>query len=324
MDTGPRQPSTVAVWSDQAPTYEAVAFQADGVTLRGRLYRGGSPERPAPGLVMSPGFATTVSGMAADRYAEAFAAAGLIVLLYDHFGFGESDGEPRHEVEVWRQARSYVAAVSYLSSVPEVDADRLAIWGVSLSGRLALAVAAVDERVAALVVQVPNWGDEGDDIAADDDAFDTLREALLHADLDRYERTITGPLPVASPDQSSMPSLLIPITAFRWFMEYGAVFGTGWVNQATWVSIDTPVPLDARLCAPRVGVPTLAVTARKDEMPQCDADAARSLLTRFRGPKESLILDGGHFGALYPDTEEFRLAVGAETSFLMRHLARKT
>ena len=302
--------------------YEAVEFQADGVTLRGRLYGAVSSARPSPAVVMSPGFATTVAGMMHDRYAAAFASAGLITLIYDHFGWGASDGEPRHEVEEWRQARSYIAAVTHLSSRAEVDPQRIAVWGNSMSGRLALAAAATDDRVAALVVQMPGWGDEPG-VVDDPTAFSTFRETLLDADLDGFARSITGPMPVVSPDQLTMPSFAIPITAFRWFIEFGAVFGTGWENRATWVSLDTSVPLDARICAPHVDVPTMVVTALVDEMPQTDSDVARGLLSRVRGPTESLILDGGHFGALYPGNEQFVRAVEAETAFLTRHLAAR-
>jgi len=306
-----------------ASDYEEVEFPSSGVTLRGRLYRGDSLEKPGPAVVMTLGFTATISGMTADRYAEAFAAAGLVVLLYDHHGFGVSDGEPRHEVDAWLQTRGYMAAVSYLSSLPDVDADRIAVWGVSFSGALALVVAAVDERVAAVVAQVPACGDEMPEASADDGAFTQFRDTLLHADLGDFERKITGPLPVVSPDQLQMPSLMTSITAFRWFIDKGGRYGSRWENRATVARLETPVSLDPGLCAPHIRVPTMVVTARHDEIPGCDADVARSVLALVRGPKESLVVDGGHFGALYPDSQEFAQSIEAQPAFLLRHLGRQ-
>ena len=55
---------------------------------------------------MAHGTSATI-GMVADQYAEAFHDARLSVLLYDHRGFGASDGEPRLEINPWLQAQGY-------------------------------------------------------------------------------------------------------------------------------------------------------------------------------------------------------------------------
>jgi dienelactone hydrolase len=75
------------------PERHDVELTSHGATLRGWLYpaAGGGP---GPGIVMAHGL-SAVREMFLDRYAEAFAAAGCTVLVYDHFGFGASDGEPR-------------------------------------------------------------------------------------------------------------------------------------------------------------------------------------------------------------------------------------
>src|SRR5215217_4127910 len=105
---------------------------------------------PWPLVVMAHGFSAT-RHMSVDNYAEVFRAAGLAVLLYDHRGFGDSGGEPRRQINPWIQARGYRDAVSYGRNLEGVDGGRVAIWGDSFSGGVALAVAGIDERVAALV-----------------------------------------------------------------------------------------------------------------------------------------------------------------------------
>jgi pimeloyl-ACP methyl ester carboxylesterase len=302
--------------------WRAVEFPSAGVVLRGRLYGAEPSATRRPAVVMGHGFSATISGMVADRYAEAFAQAGLAVLLYDHRSLGLSDGEPRCRIDPWMQTRGYLDAVTFLTSVDEVDADRIGLWGDSLSGRLALLAAAVDERVRTVAVQVPACGAEMpvESRTQDEGAFAELQAILLHADLGAFEASVTGPLPVVSPDQLHMPSLLTPVTAFRWFMEFGGRFETGWQNRATRVQLVTPVPLDAVVWAPYVRVPTLMVTARRDEMPGANADVARRALARIEGPVESVVLDGGHFGLLYPGTPEFTASVAAQRAFLVRHL----
>jgi len=82
---------------------------------------------------MAHGFTATINGMVADRYAEVFFNAGFTVLLYDHRIFGISDGEPRQELNVWVQARGYRNAINFVAILPEIDADRIALWGYSMS-----------------------------------------------------------------------------------------------------------------------------------------------------------------------------------------------
>lgn len=84
-----------------------------------------------------------------------------------------------------------------------------------------------------------------------------------------------GPVPVVSADQQTAPSLLQPIQAFRWFIEYGARHGTGWRNRATRAVHDTPAPCNPVLCAPFVTQPTLMMVASEDEMAHADYGVAR-------------------------------------------------
>ncbi len=89
---------------------------------------------PHPAVTMAHGFAgTREHGI--ERFAEAFAAAGFVVLLHDHRGFGTSGGAPRGDVDPWRQIADWRRAISYLESRPEVDPTRIGLWGNQLCRR---------------------------------------------------------------------------------------------------------------------------------------------------------------------------------------------
>ena len=75
--------------------------------------------------------------------------------MFDNRCFGASDGEPRQEIDPWAQVRDYRHAITYLHTVPEVDPERIGVWGSSYSGGHVLVVAAIDRRVKAVVSQVP-------------------------------------------------------------------------------------------------------------------------------------------------------------------------
>jgi dienelactone hydrolase len=131
---------------------EDVAFTSEGTTLRGWLFMPQSAE-PLPAVVMSSGFAGVKEGFLGDPYHQVLARAGIAVLLYDHANTGESDGEPRQELDPVRQQRGYRDAITFLAAHPGIDADRIGIWGTSYSGGHVLAVAAHDRRVRAVVSQ---------------------------------------------------------------------------------------------------------------------------------------------------------------------------
>jgi hypothetical protein len=103
---------------------EDVELDADGVTLRGWLYIPDGTSGAAPAVVIAPGF-SAVKEMHVDRFAEVFADAGLVALVYDNRNFGASDGEPRQEVDPWAHLRDYRTAITYAATRPEVDAERI-------------------------------------------------------------------------------------------------------------------------------------------------------------------------------------------------------
>ena len=129
-----------------------VAFDSEGRTLRGWLF---VPDgaAPVPGVVMTAGFAGVKEGFLGHPYHEVLAEAGIATLLYDHANCGESDGEPRQELDPVIQQRGYRDAITFLAGHDHIDADRLGIWGTSYSGGHVLGVAAHDRRVRCVVSQ---------------------------------------------------------------------------------------------------------------------------------------------------------------------------
>jgi uncharacterized protein len=295
--------------------FETVEFGSQGATLRGRLYRPVDRSGPAPTVVMAHGFSATIT-MTADRYAEVFATAGLGVLLYDHCNFGASGGEPRFEINPWAQARGFRDAVTFAAGLPVVDEARIALWGDSFSGAVALVVAGIDERVAAVVAQVPATGSEMAPPDVDGRLYDALRTTLLEGDISGGPDDAIGPLPVVSADQLHAPSLLKPIQAYRWFIEYGGRFGTGWENRATRVTPKTPAPFHAALAAPHIRCPVLMQLSPVDEMVGANPNVAHAVAELIAGPTEIMEIDGGHFGLLHHPSAWFDAASAAQRSFL--------
>ena len=138
------------------PSYHVqdIEFNAEGTLLRGWLYQPLTTSRPVPGIVMAHGY-NCIKELYLDKYAEVFANIGLAVLAFDNRNFGDSDGEPRQELDPWQQVRDYRHAITFMQTQSFVDPTRIGIWGTSYSGGHVLVVAALDKRVKCVVSQVP-------------------------------------------------------------------------------------------------------------------------------------------------------------------------
>ncbi|OFW67629.1 MAG: hypothetical protein A2Z12_01325 [Actinobacteria bacterium RBG_16_68_21] len=299
----------------------AVEFESEGAALRGFLYETVKGEPPFPVVVMTHGTSATIP-MVTDRYAEVFAEAGVSALLYDHRNLGISGGEPRQEINPWTQCRGYRDAITFASTIPDHDPKRIGIWGDSFSAGEVFLVAACDARVKVVVAQCPTFGAVPPDVDPSPGLFQEIRETFESGDVSGVPGDTIGPIPVVSPDQLGTPSLLQPIQAYRWFIDYGGRHGSGWQNQATRVIPSNVAPYSPYLCAPYVTAPSLMMVAPADEMTGANADVSRQAFDLLGGEKAWYEIGGGHFGLLHYPSSLFEQASTVQAEHLTRHLLR--
>ena len=300
-------------------TERPVAFPSEGATLRGLLITADAAPARRPLVVMAHGTSATIR-MVAIEYARVFARAGLTVLIYDHRNFGCSDGLPRQEINPWTQCRGYRDALGYALTLPEVDAERVALWGDSYTGGQVVVVSACDARPKVIVAQCPVLGASVPDAAPSRAVIEQISRTLHSGDISGTPETTTGPMPVVSSSQLAARSLLAPIQAFRWFVEYGGRPGSGWVNEATRVIPPTPIAYSPYLCAPFVQASTLFMVAPEDEMVHANYDVARQAYELIPTRKQWYDIRDGHFGLLYHPGERFDEAADIQSQFLRTSL----
>ena len=138
-------------------TRRDVSFRSDGQRCVGWLVLPARVSGRIPCVVMGHGTTGTLDfGLAS--YAHPFAEAGFAVLAFDYRHFGASEGDPRQLIHIGHQLADWHAAARYARSLPQVDPDRVALWGTSLSAGHVVTVAATDPTIAAVIAQLPFMG----------------------------------------------------------------------------------------------------------------------------------------------------------------------
>jgi fermentation-respiration switch protein FrsA (DUF1100 family) len=293
-----------------------VEFQADGPRLRGWLYTPDGGRPPYATVVMAHGF-SAVKEMYLDRFAEAFAEAGLAALVFDNRNFGASDGTPRFEIDPWDQVHDYRDAITYACTRSEVDRDRIGIWGSSYSGGHVLVVGAVDRRVKCIVAQVPLVSGHRNILRLVRSDFIAGLRAQLDQDREaRFSGQPPAMLPVVSEDPLGPAALPTP-DSYRWFTETGRTRAPAWKNEVTLRSVDLLLAYEPGAYVERIApTPLLMVVAAGDHL--TPADLALEAYGRALEPKHLELLPGGHFDAYVG--AGFQQASGAAREWFVQHL----
>lgn len=130
---------------------QAIAFPGPLGTLRGMFHRP-SGSGPFPVVMLLHGF----TGYHIEDHrlfvqtARALVEAGFVVLRFDFYGSGDSDGD-FEEFTVHTEVQDAVTALGWLGQQPGIDAKRIAVLGLSLGGCVTALLAGQDPRVKAAV-----------------------------------------------------------------------------------------------------------------------------------------------------------------------------
>jgi hypothetical protein len=169
--------ATAAAAQERRP----VQIWSEGTRLAADLWLpdGLASDAKRPAIVLAQGWGGLREQLNGS-YAIAFARAGFIVLTFDYRGWGGSESrlvlvepEPapdadglitvrarpvREVVDPQDQILDILSAVAFLQGEPQVEADRIGLWGTSYGGGHVIEVAARESRIAAVVAQVSYMG----------------------------------------------------------------------------------------------------------------------------------------------------------------------
>jgi len=291
-----------------------IEFDAEGAMLRGWHYVPEGDRDSCVTIIMAHGF-SAVKEQYLDDYAKAFAKSGLGAIVFDNRNFGASAGEPRQEIDPVQQIRDYRHAITYACTLPDVDSDRIGIWGTSYSGGHVLAVAAADSRVKCVVSQVPTIS--GPEAAARRTRADLVPGVLAALNADRAARFQGAPpvmIKVVSQADGG-PAALAGDDSWRFFT--GSMpRAPAWNNEVTLRSAEMAREYEPGTCIHRISpTPLLMIVANQDHV--TPTDLALDAFERALQPKKLVLLEGGHF---VPYVDQFKKSSGAAIDWFQQHM----
>ena len=121
-----------------------------GITLAADLYEPKNYSGKLAAIAISGPFGA-VKEQSSGLYAQQMAERGFLTIAFDPSFTGESGGQPRFVASPDINTEDFCAAVDYLTTLPNVDANRIGIIGICGWGGMALNAAAIDTRIKATV-----------------------------------------------------------------------------------------------------------------------------------------------------------------------------
>ena len=193
-----------------------------GITLAADMYKPKHADGKLPAIAISGPFGA-VKEQSSGLYAQELAERGFLTIAFDPSYTGESGGEPRYVASPDINTEDFCAAVDFLSTRDDVDAEHIGILGICGWGGMALNAAAIDTRIKATVTStmydMSRVNANGYFDAMDTDARYELRKQLNEqrtADAKYDSYALAGGLPDTLPDDARLPQAFAQL---EWRME---------------------------------------------------------------------------------------------------------
>ena len=265
-----------------------ITFYSEGCKLQGDLYLpdGCAPGDTRAGIVLCHGY-TGVKDLYLPDNARVLNEAGYVVLTFDYKGWGQSEGSPSRLAPYSRVA-DVQAALTYLGLQPEVDEDRLGIYGTSYGGATVVWTGAVDQRVKCIVSTV-GVGD-GRRWMRSVRRPDEWHDLLQRSKADREKRVVDG--------KSAFVERSEILLADRQSAELAAAArrnNPAAINTLPLAYIDETLEFNAEWVVDRIAPrPILFITTDDDRL--VPPEESQALYARAGEPKRLVTLKGfGHY-----------------------------
>jgi fermentation-respiration switch protein FrsA (DUF1100 family) len=300
-----------------------VTFDSAGIPIAGHLRLPDTHSTGALPAIVVGHPASGVKEQAAGLYASLLTERGFATLTFDAAYQGESGGTPRGLEDPAHRVEDFKAAVSFLTTRPEVDAARIGVLGICASGGYVIPAVAGDHRVRAVATvsgaDIGRQFREGADGTQDPAVIQAMLDAAGAARTAEAAGEGVGTFPIfpETAEQARAMGGQHGYEGFEYYCTDRARHPRS-AKEFTWSSIDRIVTFDPfrfiDLIAPR---PLLMILGTEAVTRHMGAEAFENA----REPKHLRWIEGASHVDMYDKREYVDLAVAELTAFFERELA---
>ena len=295
-----------------------VEFRSEGYKIVGNLFRPDNfkeGERLAAVVMVGPmtGVKEQVAGLWADRLSK----AGFVALTFDHRNFGESEGTPRQHEDTGKKIEDLKNAISFLGSLPDVDATNIGACGISMGGGYVLQSAAWDRRIKAvsIVASGLNLGDTFLEMIGKEALVKRLEE-LNYSRQKHYETGEVQYIPAVA--TGGKPAAMTGDEPFEYYGTSRS-WSPWWVNRYTTESIENLMSFNAVPYAHHVApTPLLIIHGKNDKY--CLPKFAQEVYDKAGEPKEVMWIDVPNHIDLYDVERYIEPAINKTVEWFSKYL----
>ena len=298
----------------EAAQVKEVNFTSNNQNLVGDLYLPDDYQEgdKLPGVVVT-GAWTTVKEQMPATYAEELADRGYAVMAFDFRNWGESEGDNRQLENPTNKTQDIIAAANYLTTRPEVDANRIAGLGICASAGYMADAAVQSDDIGAIALVAPWLHNQEivNEVYGGEKSVQSLIDTSQKAQ-EKYETT--GELSLVPAASMTDENAIMYQAPYYTEADRGAI--PEYINEFNLASWSGWLTYDAISTADRLDKPVMIIHSEEAAIPQ----GAQEFYSRLSGEKEELWLNDVTQFDFYDSPEAVTTSSDAVTEYFEQNL----
>jgi uncharacterized protein len=288
---------------------QEVVFYSENCKIVGDLYLPDNllQDGKLPVIILCHGF-SGIREILLPPYAEFFAQNGFAALVFDYRGFGDSEGE-RGRLVPAEQVVDIRNAITFVETLPQVDAARVGLWGTSFGGANAIYTAAIDKRVKCISVQITFGSGER---MVSGSMNDETREKFMSTLQKAWQRAVTKNKPL----MLNMDQILTDPDSKDFYQRTVEMYPK-LKNRLPLMTIKESMECRPENHIADLNIPVMIIGATDDIV--CPVEESKILYEKARQPKELFIIEGARHYDVY-EGKNLTLSAGKALEWYIKYL----
>lgn len=306
-----------------------ISFKSQGENLSAHLYlpKGFEQNGNYPAIIFSPPF-NQVKEQTGAVYGKKLAELGYATIVFDHLGYGDSEGKIRNNENAFIKMESIRDAVSFMGTLPFVNKEQLFGLGVCASGGYMALVATTDKRLKAIATVSGMMGNKASYFETMDRETVTGLIAMQNAGRQKaYETGVVDYVDALgmAAEEEAIKAGAVPSEGYDYYMTERAGVQTypNYSHLAPSFVLEAPMLADAQSFAPYLYTPFIGIVGSKAMDPASGILMTGPLTKKFYDaasePKQFVEVEGASHVDLYDKDEFVSQAVTTMDTFFKKY-----